>query len=226
MSKARDLASTNPAPSTVSSVELGYVDGVTSAIQTQMDAKLATATATSTYIPKTLTTTTGDTIYASSANTPARLAVGSTGQVLTVAAGVPSWATPTVSPTSANSTINTTETTTSISFVALTTPQSVTLTTGTKVLVIISMAPYISPGTATLMANMTYDISGATSSTGDNTYALLVANSVDRSTVAYSRLSYRTVTAGSNTFTAKFATSTGATANINYRSITVIDLGS
>jgi len=37
--------------STVSSTEIGYVDGVTSAIQTQIDAKLATATATSTYAP-------------------------------------------------------------------------------------------------------------------------------------------------------------------------------
>jgi hypothetical protein len=93
MSKARDLASAIPAPSTVSSAELGYLDGVTSAIQTQVDAKLATTTATSTYIPKTLTTTTGDTIYASSANTPARLGIGTTGQVLTVASGLPSWAT-------------------------------------------------------------------------------------------------------------------------------------
>ena len=37
-------------------------------------------------------TTTGDTIYSSSGSTPARLGIGSTGQVLTVAAGVPSWA--------------------------------------------------------------------------------------------------------------------------------------
>ena len=39
-------------------------------------------------------TTTGDTIYSSSGSTPARLAVGSTGQVLTVAGGVPTWSTP------------------------------------------------------------------------------------------------------------------------------------
>ena len=45
-------------------------------------------------VPKTTLTTTGDTFYASSANTPARLAIGSTGQVLTVASGIPSWATP------------------------------------------------------------------------------------------------------------------------------------
>jgi hypothetical protein len=40
-----------------------------------------------------LLTTTGDTYYASAAGTPARLGVGTTGQVMTVAAGVPSWAT-------------------------------------------------------------------------------------------------------------------------------------
>lgn len=37
--------------STVSATEIGYVDGVTSAIQTQLDSKLATATASSTYAP-------------------------------------------------------------------------------------------------------------------------------------------------------------------------------
>jgi len=39
-------------------------------------------------------TTTGDTIYSSSGSTPARLGIGSTGQVLTVSGGLPSWATP------------------------------------------------------------------------------------------------------------------------------------
>ena len=38
-------------------------------------------------------TTTGDTLYSSSGTTQARLPIGTTGQVLTVAAGVPSWAT-------------------------------------------------------------------------------------------------------------------------------------
>jgi hypothetical protein len=84
MSKARDIASAAPAPSTVSATELGYVDGVTSAIQTQLDAKTAKSTL----------TTTGDIYYASGANTPARLGIGSTGNVLTVASGIPSWAAP------------------------------------------------------------------------------------------------------------------------------------
>jgi hypothetical protein len=43
MTKARDLASAAPAPSTVSATELGYLDGVTSAVQTQIDAKAASS---------------------------------------------------------------------------------------------------------------------------------------------------------------------------------------
>jgi len=44
-------------------------------------------------VNNTLTSTTGDIIYASAANTPARLGVGATGQTLQVANGIPSWAT-------------------------------------------------------------------------------------------------------------------------------------
>lgn len=39
-------------------------------------------------------TTTGDTIYSSSGSTPARLGIGSTGQVLTVSGGLPVWSSP------------------------------------------------------------------------------------------------------------------------------------
>lgn len=67
---------------TTTSTEIGYVNGVTSSIQTQLDGKVA----------KTLTTTTGDMIYASSANTPARLPIGSSSQVLKVVGGIPTWA--------------------------------------------------------------------------------------------------------------------------------------
>lgn len=45
-------------------------------------------------IQNALLTTTGDTIYASAASTPARLGIGTSGQVLTVSGGVPTWATP------------------------------------------------------------------------------------------------------------------------------------
>jgi hypothetical protein len=42
-------------------------------------------------INNTLTSTTGDIIYASGSNTPARLAIGTEGQILKVTSGVPSW---------------------------------------------------------------------------------------------------------------------------------------
>jgi hypothetical protein len=46
-------------------------------------------------------TTTGDTIYSSSGTTPARLGIGSAGQVLTVVSGIPSWTTPATAITTA-----------------------------------------------------------------------------------------------------------------------------
>jgi len=49
MTKARDLANSAAAFAAVSATELGYVDGVTSAIQTQIDTKLASSTAATTY---------------------------------------------------------------------------------------------------------------------------------------------------------------------------------
>jgi hypothetical protein len=51
-----------------------------------------TVALTSGVINNTLTTTTGDIIYASSANTPARLGIGTAGQTLVVSAGgIPEW---------------------------------------------------------------------------------------------------------------------------------------
>jgi hypothetical protein len=66
MTKSRDIASAIPAPSTISSAELGYLDGVTSAIQTQIDTKAASSTAatltgTQTLTNKTLTSPTVNT---------------------------------------------------------------------------------------------------------------------------------------------------------------------
>ena len=45
-------------------------------------------------IPKSTVTTAGDVIYATGSSAVTRLGIGSAGQVLTVASGVPSWATP------------------------------------------------------------------------------------------------------------------------------------
>lgn len=50
-------------------------------------------------IQPTIFDATGDILYASAADTPARLGIGSTGQLLQVSGGVPTWATVSSSPT-------------------------------------------------------------------------------------------------------------------------------
>ena len=82
MTKARDLANASTALSAVSATELGYLDGVTSAVQTQIDAKLASSTAATTYVANSLADAKGDLIAATASDTVARLAVGANGQVL------------------------------------------------------------------------------------------------------------------------------------------------
>jgi hypothetical protein len=83
MTKARDLANAGTALGAVTATELGYVDGVTSAIQTQLDAKIGSASA----INPTVVDAKGDLIAATAADTVARLAVGANDTVLTAASG-------------------------------------------------------------------------------------------------------------------------------------------
>jgi hypothetical protein len=102
MTKARDLANAGTALTTVSATELGYLDGVTSAVQTQLNAKQATVsgvndteigyldgvtsaiqTQLDAKIAKSIVDAKGDIIAATAADTVARLAVGSNDQVLT-----------------------------------------------------------------------------------------------------------------------------------------------
>jgi hypothetical protein len=61
VSKARDLANAGTALTTVSATELGYLDGVTSAVQTQIDTKAPTSTAATLTGTQTLTNKTIDT---------------------------------------------------------------------------------------------------------------------------------------------------------------------
>jgi hypothetical protein len=170
----------------------------------------------------------GDLITATAADTPARLAVGTNGQILTAdsteATGI-KWATPVVtSPGSAANFVATSETTTSATYTALTTAQSVTLTTGTKVMVIVGAGLHVS--TAEERAFMSYAISGATTSAASDDYAAVVCSTTAFDNDQSSYVSYRTVTAGSNTFTAQFKQSASSTLTARNRSIIVIDLGS
>jgi hypothetical protein len=93
MSKARDLANAGTALTTVSATELGYLDGVTSAVQTQIDSKIGSASA----INPTIVDAKGDIVAATAADTVARLAVGANDTVLTADSSTATglkWATP------------------------------------------------------------------------------------------------------------------------------------
>jgi hypothetical protein len=170
-------------------------------------------------------TTAGDVDYYTAATTKARLGIGTTGQVLTVAAGVPSWSTPaSAAPGSGQTRVDTSQTTTSTSYVALATAQSVTLTTGTKVLVVVSSQ------IGQLSSNprsVSYSISGATTRAASDTWALVSSTDPagESQNLTASTVSYQTVTAGSNTFTMLFKVQAGI-GTFSNRQIIVIDLGS
>lgn len=170
------------------------------------------------YIPNNLTTTTGDIIYASSANTPARLGIGSTSQVLTVSGGVPVWSTPSSSLTFENVYDGTERTTTSTSFTSLGSSSSVTITTGTKALVLWGGQVRYQTGA------ITFDISGATTSAGDDSRAFFVSTSEIGQGSRHFVITG--LTAGSNTFTLKYRSVSGSSTQFTRTNLTVIDLGS
>jgi hypothetical protein len=174
----------------------------------------------------------GDLIAGTGADTFSRIPVGTNGQVLVAASGETTglqWQTlPASSPASASATVATSQTRASESYGDLsTTGPEVTLTTGTKALVIVTalMGNTTENGT---IGYMSYAVSGATTISASDTVATssrIVTGSstmVNRQSAA-SRLS--TLTAGSNTFTAKYKTS-GSQVGFSNREIIVIDLGS
>jgi hypothetical protein len=175
-------------------------------------------------------TTLGDIEYRSStANTNTRLGIGTTGQVLSVSGGVPAWATPAPSsPASATASVVTQQNTTSTSFTDLTTAgPAVTLTTGTKVLVIVTC--WLTNGTSQGDAESDFAVSGATTRAANEETSLYFKGDAANTSCGLraSSATYLTVTAGSNTFTVKYRRQAGVgTATFKNRQITVIDLGS
>ena len=179
-------------------------------------------------IPKSLVDAAGDLIYATANDTVARLALGTAGQVLKVNSGAtaPEWGAA-GSITSGRSYVGTDQSTTSTSYTDLATTQSVTLTTGTKVLVLFNMGLYSNTANQSAMASIA--VSGATTTSASDDWSLKLRN--DSSNVSQDwiigRSTVLTCTAGSNTFTLKFkSTSASATANFYNRELIVIDLGS
>jgi len=130
-----------------------------------------------------------------------------------------------VFPASATATVMTKQTTTSASYVDLATvgPQ-VTLTTGTKAFVAFACPTYNTPASCT--NRIAVAVSGATTVAASNDYSanvdLLTANADSMLSKSFI---FTGLTAGSNTFTLKYFTTSG-TAAFNARFLTVIDMGS
>lgn len=178
-------------------------------------------------IAKTIVDAKGDLIVATAADTVARLASSaSNGDLLTVDTSTASglkWAAP-ASGVPANDTaaVSTNQSTTSTSYTDLATSgPAVTVTTGTKALVIVTAL--IEPGQNN-EGYMSYAVSGSTTvSAADSAALFFYRNTADTVASGMSKATSVTLTAGSNTFTAKYRVS-GGTAAFRTRSIFVINL--
>jgi hypothetical protein len=101
---------------------------------------------------------------------------------------------------------------------------AVTMTTGTKVLVFVTCGT-ISPGGTSGTGHMGVAVSGASSISAVDTSCMILFSNNNVRSWALSYVFPLTVTAGSNTFTAKYKTQTGgSTSGFENRKITVIAL--
>lgn len=163
----------------------------------------------------------GDLLAGTADNTISRLAVGTNGYVLTADSAETTglkWAATGIA--SARSFVAANESTSSTSYTDLTTVQSVTLTTGTKVLVLWTASS--NPDVGGAQARSSIAVSGASTIAAADAIASL---NTTTSAFKFANMTLLTVTAGSNTFTVKYKTSTGSIF-ANNRELLVIDLGS
>jgi hypothetical protein len=178
-------------------------------------------------------TTLGDLAYSSAtANTNTRLALGTAGQVLKVNSGAtaPEWGSISASPTSANSFVSTSETTATTTTLAdLATVQALTVTTGTKVLVLLTAEMSIATSGGNGIGRFGVAVSGATtrSANADEDGFFGMGTFTSGNKTRNTSSIYLTCTAGSNTFTMKFASGQfGVASTFSNRRMTIIDLGS
>ncbi len=128
--------------------------------------------------------------------------------------------------TSANSTVATSQTTTSGGYTDLSTVgPEVTLTTGTKALVIVS-GRMTNAGGESYGAVMSYAVSGASTISATDAICVRLQNTSDGGQrQRASAASIVTLTAGSNVFTAKYKSEFSGTSTFLDREIIVINLG-
>jgi hypothetical protein len=171
----------------------------------------------------------GDLIAATAADTVARLAVGSNGQVLTAdsttATGI-KWATAASgSPASGQGVYAGYTSTSSTSYTDVS--ASVTLTTGTKALVSVGcLEANINASESTIFQS--FRVSGATTSAATDARGadLFSTSTANRPKVGLSRTFLMTgLTAGSNTFTVQMRVGSGS-GGLNEPNIVVVDMGS
>lgn len=171
-------------------------------------------------------TTTGDVIYSSSGSTPARLGIGTTGQILTVSGGLPVWSTPAPAvPANAVAT-GAGNGTTSTTYVNLTSSVAVTLTTGTKALVIVRSQ--INTNAGGRHGLISYEISGASTVAASDDFCYSsggISSTLNGASGTTARI-VSGLTAGSNTFTVKVRSVDGGTVDFNNVQLSIIDMGS
>lgn len=175
-------------------------------------------------IAKTIIDAKGDLISATAADTPARLAVGTNGQVLTADSTTSTglkWAA--ASSVASAVSAYTSNSTTSTSYVSGATDVAVTLTTGTKALVIIGCSTMYGGAHTAILS---FAVSGASTVAASDTYAMSIYKA-DTTQLAASRVILLTgLTAGSNTFTLKYKSGDGSNMNFSLSNIAVLDMGS
>lgn len=177
-----------------------------------------------------LLTAKGDIYAATAAATPARLGVGANDTVLTAdsttATGLKWAAIPSATP--ANGTALTTggEQTSSTTYTDLATTTSVTVTTGTRALVIVSC--HMQNSGANGGGYVSFGVTGATTNAANDNRALAwYTSNSDQYLRASAAQIITGLTAGSNTFTLKFKkTGPSGTPTFLDRSITVVNMGS
>lgn len=212
----------------VASGATGDIEGVTAGVGISGGGTSGTVTVTNSMA--TAITTNGDLIYGTGSGTFTRRGIGSTGDVLTVAGGVPTWAAASGgSFTTGVQNIASQQATTSTSYTDLSTAgPAVTITTGTKALVSI-VSQMAKTGSATPDSMASFAISGATTlAAANNPYAIQfnMSDAVGGSFQIGGSWIVTGLTAGSNVFTMKYKDAGGGTTYFANRTLSVLNLGS